>query len=111
MTDPELLDCAPTYAVDHEVDEELDRVILLQPRFRWRLLQRLLTPHPSQRHVKIHLDALGTWVWRHLDGETPLRDLVADIEAEFPEEPDAARRLLLFVRQLAGNRLINLGGS
>lgn len=109
MTDPELLDRAPRRAVDHETDEELDRVILLQPRFRWRWVQRLFAPNPAQRYVKIHLDDLGTWVWRRLDGETPLQALVADLERDFPDEPDAPRRLLFFVRQLAGNRLISFG--
>ena len=108
MTDQELLSCAAAQGVGHEVDEETDRVILLQPRFKWRWVQRIFAPRPEQRYVRIHLDALGTWVWRHLDGETPLGDLVADLERAFPDEPDAARRLLMFVRQLAGTRLITI---
>ena len=108
MTDAELLDRAPARAVDHETDDETDAVILLQPRFRWRWVQKLFAPTPQQRFVRIHLDALGSWVWRRLDGHSPLRSLLSDLAQAFPDEPDATRRLLLFVRQLAGNGLITI---
>jgi hypothetical protein len=108
MTDEELLAAVAAPAVEHELDEETGQVILLQPRFRWGWVQRLLAPSPDKRHVRIHLDDLGTWVWQRLDGEVPLGHLAEGIAEAFPAEPEAERRLVLFVRQLAANRLITL---
>lgn len=106
MTDTELLAAVPHPLVAHEVDPETGLVILLQPRFRWRWLERLMAPSPDKRYVKIHLDALGSFVWLRLDGLAPLGALAEALGARFPAEPDPKTRLCLFARQLAGTRLV-----
>ncbi|MDY0001239.1 MAG: PqqD family protein [Polyangia bacterium] len=111
MTDAELLTAVPRPLVGHEVDEVTGLVILLQPRFRWRWLERLMAPSPDKRHVRIHLDSLGSFLWLRMDGQTPLGDLAASLGERFPEEPDPKSRLCLFARQLAGTRLVELGYS
>lgn len=109
MTNDELLCAAPRRLASHEMDEESGHVVVLQPRFRWRWLERLLAPSPDKRFVRIHLDALGSFVWQRLDGEAPLGDVVRAFGEAFPAETDPAHRVLVFVRQLLGTGLVTLG--
>lgn len=106
MTDPELLAALPHRRVAHELDNETGRVVLLSPRFRWRWLERLMAPSPDKRYVRIFLDDLGSFVWQHLDGETPLGDLATALCEAFPQAGDPKGRLCVFARQLAGTGLI-----
>jgi hypothetical protein len=108
MDDAQLLRCHPEPAVASETDDETGRIILLKPRYGQTWLGRLLTRRLAKPWVRIHLDALGTWVWSRCDGERTLADLVEGLRDAFPDEPKPDQRLLVFVRQLVGTGLLRL---
>lgn len=108
MNDAELMRCVPEPAVSSETDDETGRTVLLKPRYGDSWLGRLLTRRLAKPWVRIHLDDLGTWVWRRLDGEHCLADLVEDLRQAFPEEDKPEQRLILYVRQLVGTGLMRL---
>ena len=108
MSDDELLRCLLHPVVAHRSDEETGTVILLKPRFGKGWLGRFFTRHSTRPHVQVHLDELGSWVWSHLNDETPLGALLEPMGADFPELEEPARRLVLFARQLAGSGFVTV---
>ena len=108
MNDAQLLSCIPERAVGHETDSETDQIIVLKPRFGNGLIGRFLSWRSARTHVKIHLDPMGTWVWARCDGQASLADLADRMRDAFPEETEPTRRMLVFVRQLAGTGLLRL---
>ena len=107
MTDPELLQAVLWPAVCHERDPETNHVVLLRPRFRAAWARRLLA-RPGKRHVRVHLDAMGTWVWDRLGPGVRLITVAQAMAEAFPEEPHPEARVLLFARQLLGSHLASL---
>jgi hypothetical protein len=106
--DDPLLAAIPERIVDAEVDAATGLVTLLRPRFRAGLLTRLLVPRFASPHVKVRLDHLGSHAWQRCDGQRPVADLVADLVATFPDEPQVATRAVTFVRMLAGSGFVRL---
>lgn len=107
MTTAELLQAILVPTVDHEIDPESGHVVLLQPRFRRAWVQRFFSS-PGRRHVRIHLDAIGSWVWSRLDDATPMEAIAQELTGAFPEEEDPQMRIVLFARQLLGSHLAKL---
>jgi hypothetical protein len=57
---------------------------------------------------KIRLDELGGFVWRRLDGATPLAEIVAEFREEFQDRSDDIEgRLIDFVAALAKLGLVD----
>lgn len=64
---------------------------------------RLVRIQPT---LTVRLDAMGSEVWRLLDGTRTVAAVLAELQSEFPGEPDLADRLGQYLSSLAGNRLI-----
>ena len=74
---------------------------VLVPKFTSALAGRLLVPLLAKRDIRMHLDAVGSFVWLGCDGCTTVADLAAAVAARFGIPPAAAeRRVQLFLRQL-----------
>ena len=88
----DFLDLVPARAVDADTDPETGHVVVLLPRFRDRVLGRLLQPSlpEARRWVRVRLDAKGSLLWREADGERPIRALVPRYEAVFPDDTENA---------------------
>jgi len=89
-------------------------VILLVPRYRDRVWGRLIQPRlgPAKRFVRVPLEARGSALWRAMDGERTVRDLMpAAHEAAPGDDADLARRVCLYVQNLADNGFIRLTGA
>ncbi len=103
------LDLIPEHVVGHEPGAEPGKVRLLTPRYGGPVLGRLLQPRlrGDRRWVRVPLDARGSWLWRHIDGRTSVRDLVRGFAAAFPDETDdAAERVCQYVESLVQNRFL-----
>jgi hypothetical protein len=61
------LDMVPVRNVQ-EFKEEEGKVTLLVPKFRHAWMLRWLVPAKRSRHFRIHLDEMGSRVWRLIDG-------------------------------------------
>ncbi len=97
---------------DHEErGEEGGRplVSLLVPRFRSRLLAPLAA---RLRPYRVHLDAVGSFVWLRLDGNTRVDAIGAELAEAFGDEvAPVEERVPQFLHQLAQSRLIALEGE
>jgi len=104
-----LLDLVPVRALDYDTDGD-GRVTLRKPRFRNRLLLRLL-PRLAGRQDTVRLDRYGSHVWSRIDGSATVRDIGIDLRDSFGEDVEPIyQRLGLFCRQLAANGFIQLTG-
>jgi len=103
----EMLAAVPQRAVDHGVREDglftLLRPKFLSPRLQW--LQRLI----QRRHFKVRLDAVGTCLWAHMDGERTGYELVEILRLAFGEKVEPAdERTARFLLQLAEGRFVRM---
>ncbi|MBU0743339.1 PqqD family protein [bacterium] len=87
-----VLELVPVQLVAHEASGTDGLVRLLEPRFRDRLLGRILQPRlPRERaHVKVELDARGSDIWRAIDGRTSVAELVGLFVARHPDDSQQA---------------------
>jgi hypothetical protein len=107
------LDCTPVKHGDAREERSADGALLLcypvtvRPWFAG-LARRLGAP-PAPRTARLQLDAMGTEVWRMVDGRTSLRE----IAARFAERHRVGRReaqtaVAQFVRELGRRGLVGL---
>ncbi len=85
------------------VDREDGGVTVMVPRFTGRWARRLLVPLLARPDIRMHLDELGSAVWRACDGHATVADITAALTAP-PRLPGDAgetrRRVHLFLRKL-----------
>jgi len=83
------------------VDQPDGRVTLLVPRFTGRLTRRWIAPLLRRPHVRVHLDATGSFVWRQCDGRATVAEIAARAQAHLGgDADDARRRVVIFLRRL-----------
>jgi len=104
-----LLDLRPRRLVDHEMDGE-GHVVILVPKYRGRLMGRLVQPRLRKPFFRITLDEVGSFVWGLCDGLTRVESIAESLRERFGESVEPAEnRLADFIRDLRRNRFIELG--
>jgi hypothetical protein len=106
------LDLVPRHAVAFEAGAE-GQIVLLVPRYRDGLWGRLIQPRlgPAKRFVRVPLETRGSALWRAMDGQQSVRALLAAASAAAPDDDeDLARRVCLYVQNLADNGFVRLAG-
>lgn len=99
--------CRPVQLVGFEMDG--DRVVVLRPRFIKGPLARWLLPRLKNRHFKVHLDEIGTFVWNHCDGETTVAQILAGMEQHFgSDQTQLEKRLQMFLFELERGAMIEM---
>ena len=89
-------------------DPDEGLVDLLIPRFPTRL-GRLLLGRLRPEPMRFHLDALGSFVWRRMDGRSDLGRIAQDLAKRFPEAQDAPyERVASFALLLRRNGFLRL---
>lgn len=97
--DAAFLALVPVQSLPAEAGES-DTVILIRPKIlslRWAWLLRFL----RRPHYRVRLDARGTALWRACDGNRTVAQVMEAMARAHPDEPDAAYRAALFLRELA----------
>jgi hypothetical protein len=105
----DFLQLRPRREVEFKLDEPLGQVTLLPPRFRSGWPARWLQPRlrPERRHVKIHLEKRGSWLWQQCDGLRSIGEMVAAFRVAFPEDHDQLeQRVCQYLYQMEVNGLI-----
>ncbi len=108
------LDLVPRRMVGFEAPEGDANIVLLVPRYRDGVWGRLIQPRlgPGKRFVRVPLEARGSALWRAIDGVRTVRDLLPAAHEAAPEDDaDLARRVCLYVQNLADNGFIRLTGA
>jgi len=85
------------------------RVVLLVPKFRNRLMVRLLVPLLKRPSVKLTLDAIGSDVWTLCDGETNVGTIARRLAEKYGDRADPGHdRLARFFKALERDRLVTM---
>ncbi|HEX2935882.1 MAG TPA: PqqD family protein [Bacteroidales bacterium] len=106
---PNYLDMVPIHKVEEYVEEE-GKITLLIPKFRKEWMRRWFIPARRSKHFRIHLDELGTEVWRHIDGKTDVHSICQRVseylQRSQKQEAHLEERVTVFLNQLYKNRFI-----
>ncbi len=101
-----LLDLRPRRCREWEIDGE-NLVTILVPKFSSRFLRRWLLPRLKKRNFHVRLDAYGSLVWQHCDGNTTVAEIGKLLQKRFGEQVEPVyERLALFFRQLEKSKFI-----
>lgn len=85
------------------------RAVLLIPKFRKWPLAKLLQPRLKRPHVRVKLDDIGSFVWRHFDKGTPFSKIAQAMREHFGEKAEPAEdRLKKFLLTLRNNKFVEL---
>ncbi len=103
---PDISRMVPRRAVV-ESSEEAGRITVLQRR-KGVLRPRILRLFGIPPFLKIHLDPLGSEVWRLVDGVRSVADIKIALEAKFPDETQVAARLGHFFGLMVSKGLVTL---
>ena len=103
-----LLELTPMQRVPWEQAEN-GTVVVLVPKFRNPLVVRYLVPHLRYPHVRVKLDAMGSFVWKLCDGKTTVAAMAERMIAEFGDSATAAHdRIRTFLLTLERTDLVKL---
>ena len=88
-------------------DNEL--IVLLIPKFRNRLAKKWFVPMLARPHIRVKLDAFGSYLWSRCDGNTTVEEIGEQMARKFgePVEP-LYDRIGKFVQTLARDKFIML---
>jgi hypothetical protein len=102
-----LLELIPEVTVGFETNES--RIVtILAPRFRNRLMLRLLVPRLRNPWFRVSLDEIGSEVWLLCDGKRTIGEIGELLRARFQERVEPCYdRLAVFFRQLEEARFIS----
>lgn len=90
-------------------DNEGSCAVLLVPRFRQGPLAKWIQPRLKRPHIRVKLDAIGSFVWRRMDGQKTFGQMLGEMRTEFGEAVEPAKdRLVQFFRILHKDRFIEL---
>ncbi len=100
---------APPFTLDsrpvrrhRSLDREGELVTVLVPKFTGRFARRWLVPLLAKPDLQVHLDAVGSFVWRQCDGTASLATIADRVTERFGGDPDARRAdVVRFASQLA----------
>jgi hypothetical protein len=99
--------CCPEQAVGSEPDGEL--VVVLRPRFMRGPLAWWLQPRLPRPYFKVHLDAVGTFVWKRCDGRTTVAEIARAMQERFGDDfEQAEERLQRFLFELERGKMIRM---
>lgn len=96
----------PRPLVESKVEED-GKVTLLKPKFKNRFLKKYIAPMLKSQHFKIHLDKIGSAVWKNIDGKKNGVQIARNVQEELDEDLDPVyQRLALFLSALKNNKFI-----
>jgi hypothetical protein len=101
VTAPPALDDLVPVRRHRAVDREDGLVTVLVPKFTGRFTRRWFVPLLAKPDMRVHLDALGSFVWRQCDGLATVRAIGDRVAEQFGGEREARRLdVVRFVRKL-----------
>jgi hypothetical protein len=103
-----LYELKPVRLQEWEEDAE-GRVTILVPKFRKGWLARVLQPRLAKPHVRVQLDAYGSFFWICCDGETPVQKIGEKMMQRFGNDAEPVfDRLNRFLHQLENAELLKI---
>jgi len=75
-------------------------VTLTVPKFTGKVGKSFCKVLKRENTFEAHLDRLGSVIWNQCDGTKLVKDILAVITIEFPDEKNIDQRLFLFLQQM-----------
>lgn len=111
-TKQKILESKPVRLQQWEVDETTKLVVIYKPKFENAIARKSLLPFFRNKYFTIKLDALGSEVWKHCDGEQTVRQLGIILAKKFgPEIEPIYDRLIQFMVELQRGKFVRLVDS
>ena len=90
-------------------DAQNGKIILIVPKFRNRLAVKFLLPFLPKPDIRIHLDDLGSFVWKNCDGHQTVSIISSELLSSFGSSTEQAHsRTARFIRILHKENFITL---
>ena len=91
-----------------EVTNEDGLVTVIIPKFKNKLVVKLLSPSLKSDHFKIKLDKFGSAVWAKMNGKLKVEKIVKEIKTKFGDElKQEEERITKFIFQLYSQGFIS----
>lgn len=103
-----LLDTVPVGAENVYTEWEGEYAVLILPRFRKAWMQRWLLSKSLSSHVRIQLEEHGTAVWRLIDGQRTIQEIIELLASHFCGDETYPSRVAAYFMQLQKDGLIYL---
>jgi len=75
-------------------------VTLTVPKFTGKIGKSFCKTLKRENTFEAHLDTLGSAIWKYCDGTMFVKDILAEVTKQFPDEKNIDQRLFLFLQQL-----------
>lgn len=103
-----LFDLRPRKLVGWEPGEN-DLVVVLVPKFRNRFAIKWIMPRLRKPLVRVKLDKIGSFVWKHCDGNTTVAEIADRTKTKFGEEVEPVdERVSAFMVKLMRSDLLSV---
>lgn len=102
-----LLELKPVRNFEFVVQDD-NKVTLLIPKFRDKILGKYLQPIIKRKFYKVKLDTIGSFVWSNCDGKSTVNEIVDRLKKQFGSEVESAdERVAKFVQHLYHSDCLN----
>jgi len=94
------LDLTPFRLYSEEKDND-ELVTVIVPKFKNKIVVKLISPNLKSDHFKIKLDKFGSAVWLKMDSKTKVDQIIKDIKKKFGDDiREEEERTVKFIFQL-----------
>lgn len=94
------LDLTPIKLYSEQQNEE-ELVTVIVPKFKNKIVVKLVSPKLKSDHFKIKLDKFGSAVWLKINGKTKVDQIIKDLKQKFGDEiQEENERTTKFIFQL-----------
>ena len=94
------LDLTPIKLYSEEVDKD-ELVTVIIPKFKNKIVVKLISPKLKSDHFKVKLDKFGSSVWLKINGKTKVDQIIKELKKKFGDEiKEEHERTTKFIFQL-----------
>jgi len=94
------LDLTPLKLYSEEENQD-ELVTVIVPKFKNKVVVKLISPKLKSDHFKIKLDKFGSAVWLKINGKTKVDQIIKDLKKKFGDEiKEEHERTTKFIFQL-----------
>lgn len=103
-----LLDAVPVQCGHITTEWEGECVVLAFPRFKYEWMRRFLLPKGMSPNIHVRLEKHGSAVWRSIDGQRTVQEIISLLAECFQEEENYPSRIATYLMQLQKDGFIQL---
>jgi hypothetical protein len=101
-----MADIVPVRNVEYKHEED-NTITLLKPKFSGKFGMKYITPRMKYPHYHIHLDAIGSTVWKAIDGKLTALEIGEKIKNQMGEKIEPVyERLGMFLAKMKNENFI-----